>query len=1058
MSQDKELEIRLQFLDEAQEYLSPLEEALLGISSNGIDIQAINGALRAAHSIKGGAGMMGYQVLSHYAHRLEDSLKVLKVQKHSVAVDAELEGLLLAGVDCLRQVVESVRHTSLEGQDPNSPEAQQWIAAQAEPIFDNLYERLGEPQAEDANSILSPEDGQDIIPLLFQTEVEGCLERLESVITSNAPCLREEVEILAQELGGLGEMLQLPSFTQLCESILQHITATDRVPDVAQLALQAWRRSQALVLTGNLDALPNAIEGVSLASPNHQAVSSDPSEQFVEPIWVDQNVTEPFFDTNFDTNTEVAWTDQDILANVLASDPATDSATLIEPDTLTAHSVEVESVNSLIAPDQATDELLTSASSTAEISSEMSVVKAIQPSIQSEQSVRGVQPTELRVTEIKPEPSSTTKDSQENTVRVPIKHLDQLNDLFGELTIERNGLDLHLKRLRNLVQLLNERVQTLEHSNVQLRDSYDKVATHAPIHPLSQLLLPAATSPEIPDNTEHTNGFVGLNNKFDVLEMDQYNDLHLLSQEVMETIVQIQEVSSDIELGLDDTEQTARELYKTSRQLRTKLTQVRMRPLSDILDRFPRAIREMSLQYDKPVELKLHGGNTLVDRNILEALSDPLMHLIRNAFDHGVEDIETRRMREKSEQGLIEIRAIHRNNRTIITVRDDGGGIPLDKIRAKARQMGLDEMLLAAASDEEILSLIFEPGFSTSEKVTALSGRGVGMDVVRDRLKQIQGEIKVDTEAGVGTTFTLSVPFTLSVTRALIAESNGMLLAFPIDAIEEMIVVPSEEIVPTAGTEAFNWQGSMVQFIRLSKWLKFYCPRQLEGLETQASIGVPTVLLFSQSSDVIGLQIDRSWGEQEVTIRKVEGGLPMPPGFTNCTILGDGRVVPMVNVPELLRWIASCERVKEEPEEAPRRTLLPSLINLKSPPPTVYPDRQPTVLVIDDSINVRRLLALTLEKAGYQVAQAKDGQDALDKLSAGLNVQAVICDIEMPRLDGYGFLARIKSSPELERIPVAMLTSRSGDKHRQLAISLGATAYFSKPYNEQMLLQTLEKW
>lgn len=1030
MSQDKELEIQLQFLDEAQEYLDTVEAALLGLANSGVDGQKINAALRAAHSIKGGAAMMGFQILSHLAHRLEDSFKVLKVQKHSIAIDAELEQLLLSGTGCLRQVINTSRQ--------QQPIDEHWLNTHAQAIFEQLHERLGDPQAEDANSVLSPEEGQDIIPLLFETEVEGCLQRLETVLQTRDPRLREEIEILAQELGGLGEMLQIPAFTQLCESISHHLVAApDRIADIAEVAIQAWRRSQALVLTGNFAALPTEVEveGITI-SPDAVAQVQPVFEESFEPNGI--NPFESFVDeanlenSSFDDSFEHSFND-----SFQSSQENSFQDSLQD-------SFQISSVNTP-EPD------ITQA--------ETQVVKANQthPAVHS-----NTLPAELYIASDTTNTNFPTEEIQENTVRVPVKHLNQLNDLLGELTIERNRLDLHLKRLRSMIRTLGLRVQILDQSNTQLRTAYDRVATQSPF---TTPLLSASENTADSFSTDEYNHSSQMDSRFDVLEMDRYNELHLLSQEVMETIVQIQEVTSDVELGLDDTEQINRDLHKTAKQLQISLSQIRMRPLSDILDRFPKAIRELSLQYNKPVQLKIYGGNTLIDRNILEALNDPLMHLIRNAFDHGIEKPETRRLRGKPEQGVIEIRAFHRHNRTIITISDDGGGIPLDKIRNRAREMGLDEMLLAAASDEELLSLIFEPGFSTTDQVTDLSGRGIGMDVVRNNLKQIRGDIKVNTQAGVGTTFTLSVPFTLSVARVLLAESGGLLLAFPTDVIEEMFVLQPEQILITAGNEVIRWHETLIHLIRLSHWLKFNCPRQMEGLETPPMINDPAVLIVHQGNQRVGLQIDRCWGEQEVAIRRVEGNLPLPPGFNSCTILGDGRVVPLVNASELLHWIASCDR-SETLSSNPAYSVNVSMSADHSPSysgpsqpiaPALLPARKPTILVVDDSINVRRLLALTLEKAGYQVAQAKDGQDALDKLLAGLRVQAVICDIEMPRLDGYGFLAKVKSTPDFEQLPVAMLTSRSGDKHRQLAMNLGATAYFSKPYNEQMLLQTLQR-
>jgi chemosensory pili system protein ChpA (sensor histidine kinase/response regulator) len=588
-----------------------------------------------------------------------------------------------------------------------------------------------------------------------------------------------------------------------------------------------------------------------------------------------------------------------------------------------------------------------------------------------------------------------------------------------------------------------------------------------------------ASSPKSSQSSSPHETTFPLNSQFDALEMDRYSDLHLLSMEVMETIVQIQEVTSDIGLTLEDTDSTTRELNQTAKQLQTHLTRLRMRPLSDLVGRFSRALRDLSLQYGKQVELKVVGKGTLIDRTILEALSDPLMHLVRNAFDHGVEDVNAREMQGKPRTAVIEIKAAHRGNQTIITVSDDGKGINLHKIRAKAEAMGLDAELLAAASEDDLLSLIFEPGFSTAERVTDLSGRGVGMDVVRNNLKQIRGDIRVDTTPGQGTTFTLTVPFTLSVARVLLVESNGMLLAFPTDVIEEMLLPTVGQVYKTPGSEVLKWEGEMVPLTRLDEWLTFYCPRRVTTPEGVPSISEPTVLMVSLGEQLHGLVVDRCWGEREVAIRQVSGPLVMPPGFASCTIQGDGKVVPLVDAASLLRWVKS-ERAPTDRgvgtgewglgtgQEDKRNLALHSsgdetkaIPNAQSPisnPQSPIPQSQKdTILIVDDSINVRRFLALGLEKAGYLVEQAKDGQDAVEKLLGGLMVSAVICDIEMPRLDGYGFLARIKSDPAFNELPIAMLTSRSGEKHRQLAMTLGAAAYFSKPYNERELLTTLRE-
>lgn len=256
MPQDDEFEIKLQFLEEAEDYLTTIEAVLIGLETALQRNQQMDAVLRAAHSIKGGAAMMGLQTLSHLAHRLEDFFKVLKTQKP--AVDSELESLLLSAVDGMRSCIalnrQELKHTTVVDE--------QWLEDHVNPVFEQLYQRLGAPQAEDTATLLLPEnEEQDMVAMIFETEVEGCLQRLESVLSDpEKPCLFEEVSIMAQEFGGLGEMLQIPAFSSLCESITQHLgTYPERVEEIGRLALQTWRRSQAALLVGQVDTLPTQI-------------------------------------------------------------------------------------------------------------------------------------------------------------------------------------------------------------------------------------------------------------------------------------------------------------------------------------------------------------------------------------------------------------------------------------------------------------------------------------------------------------------------------------------------------------------------------------------------------------------------------------------------------------------------------------------------------------------------------------------------------------------------------------------------------------------------------
>ncbi|MDJ0509847.1 MAG: response regulator [Crocosphaera sp.] len=1000
MAKDKEQEVRLHFLGEAEEYFNDLESGLLGLGSHGVSRQKIDSLLRLAHSIKGGAAMMGFQTLSTIAHRLEDFFKVLKAGGDKT-LDQSLETLFLTTVDRLRQIAQWNR----QGVKIDSS----WLQQNVDPIMDALYERLGDPQPEDAVNLLSEDEEQDMVILMFQTEVEACLNRLESVLNNpQQPCLRAEFLIAAQELEGLGQMLELPAFSSLCKSIGQAIeTDENDLPQVATLALQEWRRSHAMVMIGQREMIPAQLD-VSAFDSSPLDLETDSWDNSFEPL-------DELDDAPASFGFSSAVSPQPLFTEDLTQ--FTDLS--LEVNAAMELEVEEEPNDLMMTP-----EILKSYVTTDEFAQEAQDFFASLDQPQQKTNTVISPPSKITDTE------AIEPDSNQETIRVPVKQLETLSDMFGELTIERNGLNLQLQRLRNLIELLGDRIEILERSNQHLRNGYDQI---------------------IPQGNEQPQLVSTLVQDFDFLEMDRYSDFHLVSQEMMDTVVQLREVSSDLQLNLEDTESSSRAFSRTSKLMQTTITQLRMRPISDLLGRFPRGLREMELQYEKKVHLKIKGGATLVDRAVLEALNDPLLHLLRNAFDHGIESREIRRANGKPETGTIIITAAYRGNKTVITVEDDGAGIDLDKIRSKALDMGLSEADLEEATIKELLDLIFEPGFSTAAQVTDLSGRGVGMDVVHTNLKPIQGEIQVNTEPGRGTIFTISVPFTLSVVRVLLVESGGMLLAFPNTVIEEIVRFESEMLMKGSGQDVLNWEGYLVPIITLKEWFNFPRPPHILPTDVTPIIDQPTVLMVAQGQNYVGINIDRYWGEQEVTIRQVEGTVPMSKGFAGCTILGDGRVVPLVDVTALLDWL------NDDPSHS---SFAPKIAPIIADLEETYTDHDvPTIMVVDDSINVRRFLALTLEKVGYRVEQAKDGQDALDKLQGGLGstVQLVISDIEMPRLDGYGLLSHLKSDLVSQHLPVIMLTSRSGDKHRQLAMNLGASAYFSKPFKENNLLATIQQ-
>jgi two-component system, chemotaxis family, sensor histidine kinase and response regulator PixL len=1130
ITSDQEQQVKLQFLDEATDYLDTIESGLLGLGTGKVTGKQLDALLRAAHSIKGGAGMMGYKTLARLGHHLEDYFKIIQYGK-SAPPDGEIERLMLGTIDKLRQIVALNR----QGKDAD----QAWLQTQVDPLFDRLRSRLGDFNPEDEANMLASESGEDILTFLFESEVERALSQLElSVNSNNSSSLYDELVISAEELGGLAEMVELPALGSLCQSVLIHLKAQPhQIRSIATLALAAWRRTQAMVLIGQTGNLPVEIElpgsgimalseaktipewsdvnlapaknsdGVTLAEIDSQYLPPfDPGISSIaydsldlQDLTIDPPVTISDLGGEDQTNSEYAIlfgdsasaNDFQTLADPFSSKPPafstiTDSSeldafTTAEQDSDAFHLQSTVLPNpdfhlqSTVAPaadeeivdafemldlsgdlslDTDTPELLSALSGflSAGISDDISsAIFKIPPQPQSDYLAQEAAAL-LNALDAAPEliddlpadreheiASSKSTPQVEQTIRVATKQLEEIGDLFGELTIDRNGLNLHLQGLRQLVLNLQAKVKQLEQSNFQLRAAYDASAGAK-----TQDLDQTSTQPATSLSSDFTS-------ELDLLEFDRYGELHLLSQEVMDNIVQIEELTTDIDLQLNDTERTNRDLNRTAKQLQTGLTQVRMRPISELFNRFPRAIRNLSIEHAKPIDLQLKGGTTLIERSVLEALNDPLMHLLRNAFDHGIEPSAVRRAQQKPDAGTIEISATYRGNQTVITIKDDGGGIDLNKIRAKVKKMGIDDREIANFKDSELIDLIFEPGFSTADKLTDLSGRGVGMDVVRTNIRSLRGDIFVDTKLGKGSTFTITVPFTLSVVRVLIVEVNGLWLAVPSNIVEEIILLHPEQVISTAGQKMLQWDNFTVRLIQPTQYLRI--PNFTPQLATTAvpTINCPTVLMIDQGQDLVAVEIDKFWGEQEVTIRQPQGNIKMPPGFTGCTILGDGRIVPLLDAIEFVRWI--------DGDLAVANGLQTSTLNFSTDdsitPTPAAPSKKSRILVVDDSINVRRFVALTLEKAGYLVEQAKDGQEAIEKLQAGLQTQAVVCDVEMPRMDGYGFLATVKGISGLKNIPVLMLTSRSGDKHRKIAMNLGASAYFSKPFKEQELLASL---
>jgi len=1051
------------FIQEAPELLQLIEEDLLTLRTQRSTAKVHN-MMRAAHSIKGGAASVGLETIKTLAHSLEDIFKGLHNQ--DLDINAEVESLLLEAYDCLRlPLMEQITTGQF-----NSDQA----IAMAEPVFAKIEAQIGDFLRVTAELPSSIELGVDIALSIFEVDVAQGLERLNKVLA--APQGQElvgELRAQAEVFTGIAELLNLPGFGAIAQTALAALEAhPEQALRITQLALADFEVGRQAVIAGDRTQAGTVCAALSeLAELSNAPASELSGATSVEDVFgilgeceelpAAEPATIPSLDDvfgGFDLTLESA------------ESQSTTSTPVKTPEIVTANrQTNLSEIVHLV--EQVFDNLppLEDISTPTEKSAAIVPTAANLPTV-SEKTAIVSKPTEISTALQEPEvtaiPSAPTPHL---SVRVDLERLERMNNLVGELAINRNSLSLQNEQLQAFIQELLRRFAKFQEMGHQLRDLSDQMLVaperysqgrwgyrgmewKAGENQASLAPRPSPLAPSLGD--------------FDSLEMDSYGELHSMLQATLEEMVQLEETVGDVALIAGQSSQTIERQRQMLGHLRDDLVWERMLPLSEVLNRFPRMLRDLSTLYQKSVELKLNGTGVLVDKAALEKLSDPLVHLVRNAFDHGIEPPEVRRQNGKPEQGLIEIQAYHQGSQTIIEVRDDGRGINLERIRSKALQLGLLSPEQVATTDpSHLLELLFEPGFSTASQVSQLSGRGVGLDVVRAQVRSLKGTVTLVSEPGHGTVFTLRIPLTLTIAKLLVCFAGSTAFALPSDSITEILIPQPDQVKQSSGKRFLQLQGQIIPVYHLSQLLNYSCPLP-ETQPSQVLATVPTpddwappMLLLSQDDQILALEIDRLVTEQELVIKPLGKAIAPPSYIYGCTILGDGCVIPVIDAAGLLNSFMG------EAKTAAKSTIIPSLpvaeLNENSSNGTMNGlpaprDISSTVLVVDDSITVRQTLALTLEKADYRVLQARDGREAIKQLQQNPTVQLVICDVEMPNMNGFEFLSQRRQDPLLSQIPVVMLTSRSSDKHRQLAMHLGAKAYFTKPYIEQEFLAALK--
>ncbi len=600
-------------------------------------------------------------------------------------------------------------------------------------------------------------------------------------------------------------------------------------------------------------------------------------------------------------------------------------------------------------------------------------------------------------------------------LRVPVQQLDDLVGIVGEMLINRSAMQQCLQSLDTQVDTILQTVQRTSSSSHELQRSFN----------LETAALAAHSS--------SGDGRPGSFGQFDSLEFDQYTDFHLLAQILSEGNSDIEIVTQELSSLRNAMESLLRRQKHLNRVAQNSLMQIRMVPLSSIVSRLERTVRTVSGKLDKSITLVVSGDHTELDKTVLDEIVDPLQHLFRNAIDHGVENAVERKAAGKPEHSKILLTAINQGTQVTLAITDDGHGINKQKVRQKAIESGLIQAS-DQLNDDELYGLIFRPGFSTAATLTDVSGRGVGMDVVSDAISRLNGTIRVHSEPGVGTTFTIQLPTTVGVTQAVLVQSVDRTFAIPMQSVSRIIALNMDDVEQVAeGQLMLNYEGRKIQLRELAGHLNL-------PPATNAPIpnSAPPILLVTVGDDEIALLVESIIGARDIVVKNLGEHLKNFPGIIGATVQGDGSIIPILEPTSLINKGAAITRPKGAP--------LPSE-NI----------RVSMAMVVDDSISVRRVTSNLLQKAGWDVMTACDGVDALKKLEAMENTPDVfLCDMEMPRMDGIELIKRLRRNNEFKTTPIITVTSRGSEKHRKMAFAAGATEYVVKPYHEDHLIELID--
>ncbi len=589
-------------------------------------------------------------------------------------------------------------------------------------------------------------------------------------------------------------------------------------------------------------------------------------------------------------------------------------------------------------------------------------------------------------------------------VRIRADLLDRLVNYAGEVAIYRARLEQQLAAFRSTAA-------EMEQTNLRLRDQLRRLDSETEAQIIARF------------QREHDTG----NEAFDPLELDRFSTLQQLSRALAESAADLQSLHGSMDDLTRQYETLLTQQSRVSSDLQEGLMRTRMLPFDSLVPRLRRVIRQAAAETGKQAQLKLDGAQGELDRNVLERMTAPLEHMLRNAIAHGLEAPEARRAAGKPEEGSIRVAVRREGSEVVLQISDDGTGLNRAAIRARGVERGL-VAADAQLTDVELDQLIMQPGFSTAETVSRLAGRGVGMDVVASEVRQLGGTIDIASQPGQGTVFTLRLPQTLAVTQAVFVKIGETEYAVPIASVRGVGRIAREDLAKQGGSYRYGGEDYVLHDLGT---LVGAAPARAEG-----HLQMPLLLVGSGELRA-AVAIDQVLGSREIVVKTGGPQLTSVPGIFGATIMGDGRVVVILDVAPLVRRQAAATPADDEVTHVAGTQR-----------------RVPLVMVVDDSVTMRKVTGRVLERHSLEVATAKDGLDALERM-ADIVPDLMLLDIEMPRMDGYELATAMKADPRLRDVPIVMITSRTGDKHRQRAFEIGVERYLGKPYQEVELMRNV---